>query len=47
MYDYLIKNATIVDGLGDKPYSGDVAIEDGKIAAVGKVDSGAKENHQC
>lgn len=43
MYDYLIKNATIVDGLGDKPYSGDVAIEDGKIAAVGKVDSGAKE----
>ncbi len=43
MYDYLIKNATIVDGLGDKPYSGDVAIEDGKIAAVGKVDGGAKE----
>ena len=43
MYDYLIKNATIVDGLGDKPYSGDVAIESGKIAAVGKVDGSAKE----
>jgi N-acyl-D-aspartate/D-glutamate deacylase len=43
MYDYLIKNATIVDGLGDKPYSGDVAIEGGKIAAVGKVDGSAKE----
>jgi N-acyl-D-aspartate/D-glutamate deacylase len=43
MYDYLIKNATIIDGLGDKPYSGDVAIESGKIAAVGKVDGSAKE----
>jgi len=43
MYDYLIKNATIVDGLGDKPYSGDLAIEGGKIAAVGKVDGSAKE----
>ncbi len=43
MYDYLIKNATIVDGLGDKPYSGDVAIEDGKIAEVGKVDGSARE----
>ena len=43
MYDYFIKNATIVDGLGDKPYSGDVAIESGKIAAVGKVDGSAKE----
>jgi N-acyl-D-amino-acid deacylase len=43
MYDYLIKNATIIDGLGDKPYSGDVAIEDGKIAALGKVDGSAKE----
>ena len=43
MYDYLIKNATIVDGLGDEPYSGDLAIEGGKIAAVGKVDGSAKE----
>ena len=43
MYDYLIKNARIVDGLGDEPYSGDLAIEGGKIAAVGKVDGSAKE----
>lgn len=43
MYDYLIKGATIVDGLGGKPYSGDVAIQDGKIAAVGDVDGAAKE----
>lgn len=43
MYDYLIKGATIVDGLGDKPYTGDIAIEDGKIAAVGDVDGSASE----
>ena len=43
MYDYLIKNATIVDGLGDKPYAGDIAIQDGKIAAIGSIDGAAKE----
>lgn len=43
MYDYLIKGATIVDGLGGKPYSGDLAIQDGKIAAIGDVDGAAKE----
>ncbi|MFT5014212.1 MAG: N-acyl-D-amino-acid deacylase [Patiriisocius sp.] len=43
MYDYLIKNATIVDGRGGKPYAGNVAIRDGKIAGVGDVDGEAKE----
>jgi N-acyl-D-amino-acid deacylase len=43
MYDYLIKNATIVDGRGGKPYVGNVAISDGKIAGVGDVDGEAKE----
>lgn len=43
MYDYLIKNATIVDGRGDKPYVGNVAISDGEIAGVGDVDGEAKE----
>jgi len=43
MYDYLIKNATIVDGRGDKPYVGNVAICDGKIVGVGDVDGEAKE----
>ena len=36
-YDLLIKNGTIVDGTGDAPYRGDVAIRDGKIVAVGEV----------
>lgn len=43
MYDTLIKGATIVDGLGGTPYTGDIAIQDGKIAAVGEVDGAAKE----
>ena len=37
MYDLLIKNGTIVDGTGDAPYRGDVAIREGKIVAVGEV----------
>ena len=36
-YDYVIKGATIVDGSGSAPYTGDVAVQDGKIAAVGSV----------
>ncbi|MBO6564398.1 MAG: amidohydrolase family protein [Pseudomonadales bacterium] len=43
MYDYLIRGANIVDGLGGKPFTGDVAIQDGKIAAVGEADGTAKE----
>ncbi|MFV8317958.1 N-acyl-D-amino-acid deacylase family protein [Mycobacterium sp. 23] len=36
-YDLLIRNGTIVDGLGGDPYVGDVAVKDGLIAAVGAV----------
>ena len=44
MYDLVIRNATIVDGTGEPAYSGDLAVSQGKIAAVGKVsDSGKKE----
>ena len=43
MHDYLIKGATIVDGTGTSPRNGDIAIAEGKITAVGKVDGPAKE----
>jgi N-acyl-D-amino-acid deacylase len=36
-YDLLIKGARICDGSGAPAYSGDVAVESGKIAAVGEV----------
>ena len=44
MYDYLIKGGTVVDGTGAAPFVGDVAIADGKIAAVGaSIEGDAKE----
>ncbi|ORW91277.1 amidohydrolase [Mycobacterium sp. IEC1808] len=36
-YDLIIRNGSIVDGLGGEPYVGDVAVKDGVIAAVGSV----------
>jgi N-acyl-D-amino-acid deacylase len=40
-FDLIIRNGTIVDGLGGEPFVGDVAISDGVIAAVGSVDGEA------
>ncbi|MCV7345192.1 N-acyl-D-amino-acid deacylase family protein [Mycolicibacterium rhodesiae] len=43
-YDLVIRNGTIVDGLGGEPYPGDVAVSDGVIAAVGTVtEKGGRE----
>ena len=43
MYDLIIRNGTIVDGSGMPRYKGDVGIEGGKIAAIGKIRDGARE----
>jgi N-acyl-D-aspartate/D-glutamate deacylase len=40
-YDLIVRNGTIVDGMGGEPFTGDVAIADGVIAAVGSVDGEA------
>ena len=40
-YDLLIRNGTIVDGLGGEPYVGDVAVQDGVIKVVGSVNGDA------
>lgn len=43
-FDLVIRNGTIVDGLGGEPYVGDVAVRDGVIASVGAVaERGARE----
>jgi N-acyl-D-aspartate/D-glutamate deacylase len=43
-YDLIIKGGTVVDGSGLPGYRADVAISDGKIAAIGDVNGeGAKE----
>ena len=36
MFDLLIKNAEIFDGTGSEPYIADLAVLDGKIAAIGR-----------
>ncbi|NCF18887.1 MAG: amidohydrolase family protein [Haliea sp.] len=38
MYDLVIRNANIVDGTGKSTYRGDLAVKDGKIAALGEFD---------
>src|SRR5687767_13356005 len=42
-YDLLITNGTIVDGTGAPRFKGDVAVQGGKIAAVGKIQGPAAE----
>ncbi len=36
-YSLIIRNGTIIDGLGGEPYVGDIAVRDGVITAVGHV----------
>jgi N-acyl-D-aspartate/D-glutamate deacylase len=43
MYDLIIRGGEIIDGSGSPPFRGDVAIQDGSIAAVGEVDGEAKQ----
>lgn len=38
MYDILIKGGTVIDGTGAAAMEADVAIQDGKIAAIGAID---------
>jgi N-acyl-D-amino-acid deacylase len=42
MHDLIIKNGEIVDGTGAPKARGDVAVKDGRIVAVGKVEGTAK-----
>ena len=43
LIDVLIKNGTVVDGVGTSRYHADVAVSDGKIVAIGKITDGAKK----
>lgn len=43
MFDLLIQNAQVLDGTGAPGFTADVAVKDGKIAAVGKLSGEAAE----
>jgi formylmethanofuran dehydrogenase subunit A len=43
MHDLVIRGATVVDGLGHDPIRADVAVRDGRIAAIGEVDKDSAE----
>jgi N-acyl-D-amino-acid deacylase len=42
MYDLVIRGGTVVDGTGGASFTGDVAVNDGLIASVGKIDGHAR-----
>ncbi|MEM7000083.1 MAG: amidohydrolase family protein, partial [Pseudomonadota bacterium] len=43
MYDLVVKNGRVVDGTGLPAYQADVAIKDGRISRIGRIDAEAKE----
>ena len=43
MVDLVIRGATVVDGLGNEPKRADVAVKDGRIAAIGAVSDKGSE----
>ena len=42
MFDLVIRDALLLDGLGSAPARGDLAVDGGRIAAMGKVEGSAK-----
>ena len=43
MFDLVLRGATVYDGSGDPAITADVAVRDGRIAEVGRVDGTARE----
>jgi len=43
MLDTVFEGATVVDGTGAAPFTADVAVQDGRIAEVGRVTATARE----
>lgn len=41
-YDIVIRNGTVIDGLGGEPYTADVAVSDGLIVALGTVEGAGR-----
>ena len=42
-YDLILRNGKIADGTGNPAYSGDIAVKNGKIVAIGKIGGSARK----
>ena len=42
-FDLVVRGGTVVDGTGGRPREADVAVKDGRIAAVGRVAGAGRE----
>jgi N-acyl-D-aspartate/D-glutamate deacylase len=42
-YDLIVRNGTVIDGTGGEPREADVALRDGKVAAVGSIGGSGRE----
>src|SRR5436189_5788621 len=40
-FDLIIRNGSVIDGSGGPAFRGDVAVRDGRIAAVGRIEGEA------
>lgn len=43
MYDLIIRNGTVIDGTGRDRFIADVAVQDGKVAKIGRIAESAKK----
>ena len=47
MHDLIVKDADIVDGLGNAPLPGDIAVTDGRIVEIGRIAEPARRTHDA
>jgi len=46
-YDFVLRGGRVVDGTGNPAFFADVAVKDGRIAAIGKIAEGAKMEYNA
>ena len=46
-FDLIIRNGRVIDGTGLKGYAADIAIKDGRIARIGRIDDSAEREYDA
>src|SRR5258708_39414342 len=42
-FDLVVRNGTVIDGTGREPREADLAVQDGRIAAIGRIAGAGRE----